>query len=116
MSAKIYLLHEITPRPGLTIAYSDAYMRRYAPGARSRGMTLEFAWMTPPFLLQTGSNTLLFLWSMVDLDSWWAQRLDARHVPDKEAWWLAEDVKAMTSSRRLSFLTELTDLPRDGDV
>jgi hypothetical protein len=107
MSEKIYLLHEITPQPAMTDAYRQAYMERYVPGARKRGMTLECAWMTPPFALKAGSNTLLFIWSMPSLESWWAQRFDPAALPDKEAWWMAEDVMAMTATRRLAFLTEL---------
>jgi hypothetical protein len=107
MSEKIYLLHEITPKNGMVETYREAYMSRYVPGARKRGMTLELAWMTPPFHVRSGTNSLLFIWSMPSLEHWWVQRFDPTALADKEAWWFAEDVKAMTQSRRLAFLKEL---------
>lgn len=112
MSDKVYILDEIVTKPGMVAAYRDAYLAGYAPGARKRGMTLEYVRLTPPFELKEGSNTLHFLWSVESVPAWWGMRLGstAEHPADQllvleeNAWW--EKSKDMAISRRRSVMID----------
>ena len=103
--AKIYILDEIEPRPGLLDAYRREYLADYAPAARERGMTLESVRMSPPVRLPDGGNRLHFLWSVPDLTGWWRMRFAGE--ADKQRWWARSSELAVARSRR--FLTDADD-------
>ncbi len=102
-TGKVFILDEAVVRPGMAVAYRDAYMARYAPNAKQRGMTLEQVWLTPPLLLREGSNTVCFLWSVPGAAGWWAMRAGMRNDPSVSDWWTESDT--MTVSRRRAFLS-----------
>ena len=108
---KVFILDEAVVRPGLAAAYRDAYMARYAPNAKKRGMTLENIWLTPPLELREGSNTVCFLWSVTGAMGWWAMRAGMRDDASVSAWWTESDT--MTVSRRRAFLSPFGE-GRDG--
>ncbi len=43
----VFLIDQVVTKPGQARAFLNAYMERYAPGARARGMSLERSWVTP---------------------------------------------------------------------
>ena len=111
MSDKVFILDEIVTKAGMAAAYRDAYLERYAPAARGRGMTLESVRLTPPLELIEGCNTLHFLWSVENAAAFWGMRLggtgDRPFDPsgrEKAVWW--EESKDMTVSRRRSVLVD----------
>jgi hypothetical protein len=107
MTTKVYLLDEMTPRPGMWDKCRGAYLNEYAPGARSRGMVLEQVWATPPFPLQerTGLNSLMVLWSVGSAAEYWQMRLQAEAA--KAEFW--GRVVNMTVARHRSVLSDLGD-------
>jgi hypothetical protein len=84
----IYVVDRIARLSGRAQEILEAYMRDYAPGARSRGMMLEHTLMHPPVLLRAGArNRLTFIWSLADLDAWWRMRMSASGDPAVTAFW-----------------------------
>jgi hypothetical protein len=116
VSDKIYILDEIGVDHGNSVLLRDAYLQRYVPAAKARGMRLEGAWRTPPIELPDRLTTLHFLWSVPDVGGWWRMRLGAARVnldpdagiegsEDKLSWWSFVD--SIASSRKRSFMVEL---------
>jgi hypothetical protein len=112
---KIYILDEIVVPQADCAVLSAAYIERYAPSARARGMTLEGRWRTPPIELAGREMTLFYLWSVAGPGEWWGMRLgQARANPDldvaiegdeeKTRWWRWVD--GIATSRKRSFLVD----------
>jgi hypothetical protein len=112
---RVFILDEISVRPGLAGAYRQAYRAEYVPGAARRGMVLEGAWQHPPVHdLEELPTTLYYLWSVAGVREWWAMRLsrnpdgsDERF--DKLAWWQKSDRMTLRRKR-----TVLTHQPEEG--
>lgn len=122
MSDKVYIFDEIVVAEEESATLRQAYMERYAPSARARGMTLEGAWRSPPVVLAGRAMTLHFLWSVPDVGAWWGMRLGtARANPDndveiegddeKTGWW--RHVDAVAISRKRTFMLDLEGAPAD---
>lgn len=108
MSEKVFVLDEIVVLPGGAATYREAYLNGYAPRARERGMTLEHVRITPPFEWNEGSNTLHFLWSVENIDAWWAMRIggvDGRPLDTSGLinadWWVETEHLIVTRRRNI---------------
>jgi hypothetical protein len=108
MNATLYTTDEIVARPGQALAFLSAYMERYAPGARARGMTLERVLVSPPMWLEDQSNTLTITWTLPGTPAWWAMAMQGRFDPGVAAWWREAD--AMVVSRRRHFSAAQQDV------
>jgi hypothetical protein len=110
---RIFILDEITVKPGHAAAYRQAYRTAYVPAAERRGMRLEGAWQNPPGLdYDELPATLYFLWSVEGVSGWWKMRLSRK--PDgsderfeKLRWWQESD--RMTLSRKRSLLSRMAE-------
>jgi hypothetical protein len=111
---KIYIVDQITPNPGEAEAFLNLYMERYAPGARERGMTLEFTWVSPPTWLKDQSNTLFIIWSVPDAKAWWAMSHGGKRDPVVQAWW--RDAESMIEKRHRCFLTDVSAVAKLANV
>jgi hypothetical protein len=111
----VYVIDQVTPRPGMAQRFLAAYLERYAPGARARGMTLEHSWVAPPVWLDDGANTLTFVWSVRGAAGWWAMAATARQDPAVADWWWNE-AAAMVASRQRSFASSPADVGSLADV
>lgn len=118
MSDKVYIFDEIVVAQAEVAGLHRAYLDRYAPAARARGMVLEGAWRSPPIELEGRAMTLHFMWSVPDVAGWWGMRLGtARANPEldveiegdeaKLAWWRFVD--AIAISRKRTFLVDLEE-------
>lgn len=116
MSDKIYILDEIVVPQADSSRLRDAYVERYVPAARSRGMHLEGAWRSPPIELAGWTTTLHFLWSVPDVAGWWRMRLGAARADaardvgiegdgEKIAWWSFVD--SIATSRKRTFMIDI---------
>lgn len=108
MNTTIYAVDEIVARPGEARAFLAAYMERYAPGARARGMTLERVLVSPPMWLEEQSNTLTITWTIAGTPAWWQMAMQSRFDPGVAAWWREAD--AMVVSRRRHFAAAQDDV------
>ena len=70
----IGILDQLRVKPGELAACDRQYREVYFPLAQSRGMKLEHAWMTPPFVESDRSGTLFYMWSVPDPQGWWRMR------------------------------------------
>lgn len=96
----IYMLEEVTVKPGRLREYLAAYQREYVPGARARGLELVGTWVTPPLELDGESNTVVVLWSMADVDAFWTARKGAAQDANVHAWWQKAAAYQVSRSRR----------------
>jgi len=104
----VYILDQVTPKPGRAQDFLKTYMERYAPGAVGRGMKLEFTWVAPPVWLDNQSNTLFFIWSIRGVKGWWSMEMQARVDPSLADWW--RDAALMIETRSRSFMANVCDI------
>lgn len=104
----IHILDEIVVRPGLADAYRDAYVARYVPLAKARGMTLVALLRTPVADIAGEPATLFVHWTVPDARAWWGMRV--RDIDAKADWWAG--AAAMTISRRRLFLADHANVAR----
>ncbi len=107
-NTSIYVVDELVARPGQARALLSAYMERYAPGARSRGMVLERVLVSPPMWLEDQSNTLTISWTLPSVPAWWQMSMQARPDPAVAAWW--SEVDEMVVSRKRQFMSAFADV------
>ncbi|MEE9286032.1 MAG: NIPSNAP family protein [Dehalococcoidia bacterium] len=96
----IYVLEEMTVRPGMLREYQEAFSREYVPGAEARGMRLVGSWTTPPVEMEGESSDLVVLWSLADVDAFWKARTTAGRDPKVLAWWRKAEEYQVRRSRR----------------
>ncbi|MCA1004530.1 hypothetical protein LCL87_02255 [Rhodococcus hoagii] len=104
--ATVYIVDEMVVRPGRARAFLSAYLERYAPGAESRGLTLERALVSPPVWLDDQSNTVTVTWTVPGADAWWQQRWAAGRDPDVARWWADADDWLISRTRSTSCAVE----------
>ena len=83
----IYILDQVTVKPGRAQDFLADYMERYAPAARARGMTLVHRWVTPPMWLREQSNTLHIIWTVQGAPAWWSMSHQGRRNPAVRGFW-----------------------------
>jgi hypothetical protein len=119
MSAKehhetIYIVDHVTAKPGRAQAFLDAYMERYAPAAKERGMTLVSRLVAPPMWLTDQSNTLLITWTVEGAGAWWGMSHQGRRNPAVREFW--ESVGGLIEKRHRSFFSDVADVESICDV
>jgi hypothetical protein len=111
----IWVIDEITTRPGQGKAFLDAYMTQYVPGATARGMTLTHRMIEPAMWLDDAPNRILLIWAMPNVDATWGAKHMARGDGDVLHWWEVE-APAFILSRRRSTLANADVLESLADV
>lgn len=111
----VYVVDDITTRPGAGEACLEAYMRRYAPGAQARGLTLRHRLVSPPLWLPDASNRLLFVWTAQGAAGVWASKFAGRTDPALAEWWERE-AEALIESRTRAVYADPDDVAALGDV
>lgn len=101
----IYVIDDILAKPGQGQALYDAYMARYVPGAKARGMTLQHRLVEPAMWLPEGSNRLIFIWAQPHAGAVWGAKHSARMDPDVDRWW-QEDAPPLIETRQRYTLAE----------
>lgn len=98
---RIYVVDEIEPKPGKGEEFLKFYRETYVPLAEARGMRLEHSLVNPPVWL-TGDqqNTLLIVWSVANVEAYWAMQGKIRWDPSIADWW-SDAERMMTSRKRL---------------
>jgi len=96
----IYVLEEITIKPGRLDEYLAAFNEEYVPNADARGMKLVGSWVTPPFELKDEGNQLVAMFAIED-GGFWSVRSHSRE-PEVLAWW--EKAREMQVTRTRKFL------------
>ena len=108
----IYILDQITARPGKAKEVLAAYMDRYAPAAKEeRGMTLVSRLITPPMWLNDQDdqgNTLVITWSVQGAPAWWNMSFHGRRNPAVAEFW--KSIEPLIATRHRSFLSDIADV------
>lgn len=104
----IYVVDEIVTRPGEGRAFLDAYMKRYAPGAQTRGLRLDRVLISPPLWLDAESNTIIITWTLQGTPAWWQMSFRSRTEPSVTSWWADVDEKVV--SRKRSYMSAAADI------
>jgi hypothetical protein len=107
--ATVFVIDDLTAKPGQGEALLRAYLERYAPGATGRGMTLVHQLVSPPYWLPDGSNRLLFVWTVPGPAGAWAMKHAGRQDPELTAWW-AEEAPRLVAARTRAICAETGDL------
>ena len=111
----VFVIDDLTAKPGQGEALQRAYLERYAPGAQQRGMRLLHQWVSPPYWLPDGSNRLLFVWTVPGPGGAWAMKHAGRQDPALEAWW-TQEAPRLVAARTRAICAETVDLPELADV
>jgi len=111
----LYVVDDVTVKPGAGKAFLDAYMARYVPGAQARGLKLVYRLVSPPVWLQDQSNRLLFVWMAADAAGVWTSKFAGRADPLLAAWWEREAAPYIESRSR-SIFSEPADIGALVDV
>ena len=83
----VFVIDDLVAKPGRGEELLRAYLARYAPGARERGMTLVHQLVSPAYWLPDGSNRLLFVWTVAGAAGAWRMKHAGRQDPELAAWW-----------------------------
>jgi hypothetical protein len=111
----VFVIDDLTAKPGQGEALWRAYLERYAPGAARRGMSLVHQLVSPAFWLPDGSNRLLFVWTVSGAGGAWAMKHAGREDPEVTAWW-TEQAPQWVASRTRSICAQAPDLAKLADV
>ena len=111
----VFVIDDLTAVPGRGEDLQRAYLERYAPGARQRGMTLLHQLVSPPCWLPDGSNRLLFVWTVAGAAGIWAMKHAGRQDPRLEAWWTGQ-AAPLVAARTRAICADPSDLVRLADV
>ena len=104
----IYIVDEVVTRPGEGRAFLDVYMKRYAPAAQARGLTLDRVLVSPPLWLDDQSNILTITWTLQGAPAWWQMSFRSRTDPSVTSWWAEVDEKVV--SRKRSYMSATADI------
>jgi len=111
----VFVVDDVVAKPGQGLAFLDAYLTRYAPGARARGMTLVHRLVSPAYWLPDRSNRLLFVWTVPGAAGAWGMKHAGRQDAALAAWW-HEEAPRWIETRARSILAEAADLAKLADV
>lgn len=111
----IWVVDDITVRPGQGPTFLAAYLQNYAPLAQRCGLTLGMRLVEPAMWLDDEPNRILFLWSAPDPATVWQAKHTMRHDPAVHHWW-QELAPPMIENRRRSTLAEPDALAALADV
>lgn len=75
----------------------ELLLRRYLPGAESRGMRLVAEWLEPAVDPAGRGGEWILLWGVDDVAAWWSMRAQASADPEVAAVW--RDAEACLASR-----------------
>jgi hypothetical protein len=98
----IYMVDEITLKPGKLGRFNAAFEKEYLPKAKERGLSLVGSWIAPPMEMQGEGNTLVVLWSMDGQEGFWRQRKGSGGDPAVREWWAK--MKPVIAGRTRRFL------------
>jgi hypothetical protein len=115
LTPPVFVIDDLVAKPGRGEALLRAYLERYAPGARARGMTLRHQLVSPPYWLPDASNRLLFVWTVEGPAGVWRMKHTGRQDADLAAWW-GREAAELVESRTRAICADPAEIARLTDV
>ncbi|HME76205.1 MAG TPA: hypothetical protein VKI00_11305 [Mycobacterium sp.] len=84
---RVFVIDRVVTRPGCARRFVDIYLAEYAPGARSRNMTLRDVLVSPPIWFEDQPNTVTITWTLPSAQAWWEMTWKGRPDPALGEWW-----------------------------
>jgi hypothetical protein len=111
---RVFVVDRVVTKPGRAKAFVDTYLAEYAPGARSRGMTLRDVLVSPPIWSEDLSNTVTITWTLPSAQAWWEMTWKGRPDPALGEWW--SRISELVTERSRSFAAAADDVDGLCDV
>jgi len=111
---QVFVVDTVVTRPGLARTFIDTYLAEYAPGARTRGMTLRDVLVSPPIWFEDQPNTVTITWTLPSAQAWWEMTWQGRPDPALADWWMR--ISDLVSERSRSVAAAADDVDRLCDV
>ena len=111
---RVFVIDRVVTKPGCTKKFVDTYLAEYAPGARSRGMTLGDVLVSPPIWFEDQCNTVIITWTLPNAQAWWNMTWKGRPDPALAEWW--SRVGELIAERSRSVAAVADDVERLCDV
>jgi len=112
--SRVFVIDRVVTKPGCAKTFIDAYLAEYAPGARTRGMTLCDILVSPPIWLEDQSNTVTITWTLPSPRAWWEMTWKGRPDPALGEWW--SRIGELVAERSRSVATASDDVDGLSDV
>ncbi|OBG98235.1 MULTISPECIES: hypothetical protein [unclassified Mycobacterium] len=111
---RIFVIDRVVTRPGRARKFVETYLAEYAPGARSRGMTLRDVLVSPPIWFTDQSNTVTITWALPSAQAWWEMTWKGRPDPTLGQWW--DRIEELIAERSRSVAAAADDVDPLCDV
>lgn len=111
---EVYVIDRVVTRPGCAQTFVDTYLTEYAPGARTRGMTLRRVLVSPPIWFEDQANTVTIMWSLPTAQAWWEMTWQGRPDPALGQWW--DGIEHLVTERSRSVAAEAASVDGLCDV
>ena len=111
---RIFVIDTVVTKPGCARTFVDTYLAEYAPGARSRGMTLYEVLVSPPIWSEDLTNTVTISWMLPNAEAWWEMTWKGRPDPALGEWW--SQIGELVTQRSRSFAAAADDVDGLCDV
>ncbi|OCB54921.1 hypothetical protein A5677_19215 [Mycobacterium malmoense] len=111
---RIFVIDRVVTRPGCARKFVQTYLAEYAPGARSRGMTLRDVLVSPPIWFTDRSNTVTITWALPSAQAWWEMTWKGRPDPTLGQWW--DRIEELVAERSRSVAAAADDVDGLCDV
>jgi hypothetical protein len=107
--AEVFVIDRVITTPGSAQAFIDAYLDGYAPGARTRGMTLRDVLVSPPIWFDDRTNVVTITWSLPSAQAWWQMTWQGRPNPAVAQWWESVADHVVERSRSVAAAAEAVE-------
>ncbi len=97
----IYILDQITVKPGSVEAFMDCFEKEYLPAAAQRNMSLFLRSVSPPVELEGQSNEVVFLWQINEIGEFWSMRKEAKVDASVASFWQKSETWIETRNRKV---------------
>ncbi|OBG96793.1 hypothetical protein A5697_20385 [Mycobacterium sp. E3251] len=105
---RIFVIDRVVTRPGCARKFVETYLAEYAPGARSRGMTLRDVLVSPPIWFTDQSNTVTITWALPSAQAWWEMTWKGRPDSTLARWW--DQIEELVAERSRSVAAAADDV------
>ncbi|SOX53874.1 hypothetical protein MAAFP003_2550 [Mycobacterium ahvazicum] len=111
---QVFVIDTVITRPGCARKFVQTYLDEYAPGARSRGMTLRDVLVSPPIWFEDQPNTVTVTWTLPSPQAWWEMTWKGRPDPTLAQWW--SQISHLVTHRSRSVASAADDVDALCDV